>query len=177
MSDLTVENGELSFRVNVGAEISFKGKLAAGNIAGKLKLPGAAAPPDGVDVTLQKGSYQPPPVALKLSAENFAVLKGKWQGKGSFTNPQNNQKIDFTMALRFEAGSKAGEYFGYVDSARGGISSNGVVINEASLVGDKLTAKISTGQAEFTGTVAGKKITGELVQGGLRIPVELTQTP
>lgn len=176
MTDVTVENGELSFRVNVGAEISFKGRLAGGNIAGKLKIPSAAAPPDGLDVTLQKGNYQPPPVALKLTAANFASLKGKWQGKGSFTNPQTGQPVDFTIALRFESGPK-GEYFGYVDSSRGGQSSAGIIINDATLEGDKLTVRVATAQAEYTGTLTGNKIKGELSQGGQRIPVELTRAP
>lgn len=176
MTDVSVENGELSFKVNVGAEISFKGRLAGSTIAGKLKVPSAAAPPDGLDVTLQKGNYQPPPVALKLAAEHFAALKGKWQGKGSFTNPQNNQPVEFTMALRFETGPK-GEYFGYVDSSRAGQSASGVIINDATLAGDKLTVRIATAQAEYTGTLAGNKIKGELSQGGQRIPVELTKAP
>jgi hypothetical protein len=176
MTDVTVENGELSWKVNVGAEISFKGKLTGSTIAGKLKVPSPVAPPDGVDLVVQKGNYQPPPVALKLTAENFAALKGKWQGKGAFTNPQNNQKIDFTMALRFEAGPK-GEYFGYVDSSRAGQSSTGVIINEATMTGDKVIARIAVAQAEFIGTVAGNKITGELSQGGQKIPLELTRAP
>jgi len=43
--------------------------------------------------------------------------------------------------------------------------------------GPKLSIKVATAQMEYTGTVAGKKITGEFVQGGLRTPLELTQTP
>lgn len=176
MTNVVLENGELSFTVNVGAEVSFKGRLAGSNIAGRLKVPSAAAPPDGLDVTLQKGSYQPPPVALKLTAANFAALKGKWQGKGSFTNPATNQPVEITLAMRFESGPK-GEYFGYVDSSRGGQSSSGILINDATLAGDMLTVRVATAQAEFTGTLAGNRIKGELQQAGQRIPLELTRTP
>jgi hypothetical protein len=175
MGDLALENGELSFHTLQG-RISFKGKLANNRLAGKLKVPSPVAPPDGVDIAMQKGDYSPPPVALALAAGDFAKLKGKWTGKGSFTNPQNNQKIDFDIALRFETGSK-GEQYGYVDSAAAGQTSRGVIISSASLAGDKLTFRLAVGQVEFTGTLAGRKLTGEWVQGGMRIPLELTQTP
>jgi hypothetical protein len=182
MTDVTLENGELSFKTNVGAELSFKGKLAGNGIVGKLKVPSPAAPPDGLDVTLQKGAYAPPPVALKLSAESFAKVKGRWQARGEVTNPQNGQKIAFTTVMRFENGAKAGEYFGFTDSERQvapgqTITSKGVIINDATLTGDKLTFRVASAQAEFTGTLAGNKITGELSQGGQRIPMEFTRTP
>jgi hypothetical protein len=176
MTDVTVENGELSLKVNVGAEISFKGKLVGNRIVGKLKVPSPVAPPDGADMTFERGAYKPPPVALKLTAADFAVLKGSWKGKGSVTVPQNNQKVDFDMTLRFESNAK-GEYFGYLDSTARGVTSTGVIVNEATFAAGKLTIKVATAQMEYSGTVAGKKITGEFVQGGLRTPLELTQTP
>jgi hypothetical protein len=175
MGDLALENGELSFHT-LGGRISFKGKLASNRLAGKLKVPSPAAPADGVDISMQKGDYKPAPVALTLAAADFAKLKGKWAGKGSFTNPQNNQKIDFDIAVRFETGAN-GQFNGFVDSSAAGQSSTGVVISSASLAGDKLTFRLAVGQVEFTGTLAGKKITGEWVQGGMRIPLELNQAP
>lgn len=178
LSDVVFENGELTAKALQG-RIEYKGKLNGERLVGKIKVPSPAAPPDGIDLTLQRGQYavQVQPVALKLDAAAFAALKGKWQGKGSITNPQNNQKVDFTMTLRFEAGSKAGEYFGYVDSSSPQGTSNGVVVNEATLAGGKLTVKLAQGQAEYTGTLAGTKITGELAQSGMRMPVELTKAP
>jgi hypothetical protein len=174
LTSVSVENGELSLKVNLGAEIGFKGKLSGNAITGKLKVPSPAAPADGIDASFQRGEYKPPVVALKLTPESFAALKGKWSGKGSMTNPQNNQKVDFTIAVRFETNAK-GEYLGFVDSAAQGISST-VSVNEVTLAAGKLTAKIAGG-AEFSGTLAGKKITGEWVQQGQRIPLELTQAP
>jgi hypothetical protein len=177
LTSATLENGELTLKVNLGAEITFKGKLAGNTIAGKLKVPNPAAPPDGIDASFQRGEYKAPVVALKLTPEAFATLKGKWQGKGAMTNPQNGQKIDFTIAARFETNAK-GEYVGFIDSSAQGVSST-VGVNEVTLAGGKLTAKVGTGAAaaEFSGTVAGKKITGEWVQAGQRIQLELTQAP
>jgi hypothetical protein len=175
MGDLTLENGVLSFHT-LGGRISFKGTLANNRLAGKLKVPSPAAPADGVDLAMQKGDYKPAPVALTLAAADFAKLKGKWSGKGSFTNPQNNQKVEFDIAVRFESGS-GGQQYGYVDSSAGGQKSTGVVISFASLAGDKVTVRLAVGQVEFTGTLAGSKITGEWVQSGMRIPLELTRTP
>jgi hypothetical protein len=175
-SDVTVENGELSFKVNVGAELSYKGKLTGSNIVGKLKVPSPVAPPDGVDLTLKRGAYQAKPVALKLSAESFAALKGKWQGTGSITNPQTQAKVDFQVTVRFESGS-GGEQYGYIDSVVGPQSVKGIVITEATLVAGKFDAKAAAVNFVFTGTVAGKKIAGEITQGNVKTPVELTQTP
>jgi hypothetical protein len=174
MTDVTVENGELSLKVNVGAEVSFKGKLNGNRIVGKLKVPSPAAPPDGVDTTFQRGAYKPAPVALKLTPENFTALKGKWQGKVTVTNPQNNQTTELPIVVRFEANGQ-GEYFGYLDSPTQNVA--GMTVNSAALEGSKFTATVNAIQAEYTGTLSGKKITGEWVQGGQRLPLELTQTP
>jgi len=80
------------------------------------------------------------------------------------------------VALRFETGSK-GELFGFVDSSAGGTSSTGVVVTDAIVAGDKLTVRVSVAQAEFNGTLTGNKLTGEWVQGAVRMPLELTRTP
>lgn len=175
MTDVALENGQVSFRA-LQSRLSFKGKLENNQLVGKLVVPSPAAPPDGIDVAMKRGDYQPPPVALKLSAADFARVKGKWQGKGSFLNPQNNQNVDVQVALRFETGSK-GELFGFVDSSAGGTSSTGVVVTDAIVAGDKLTVRVSVAQAEFNGTLTGNKLTGEWVQGAVRMPLELTRTP
>ena len=113
---------------------------------------------------------------VKLTAEPFAKLKGKWQGKISVTNPQTSQKTELPVAVRFESNAN-GEYFGYLDSPAQGVS--GMIVNFASLEGDKFTARVAAANAEYTGTLAGSKITGEWVQAqaGLRTPVELTKAP
>src|SRR5690606_16024440 len=79
MTDVSVENGELSLRAMAG-RFDFKGRLAGDRITGKLKIPSPVVPPEGVDLNLQRGDFQAKPVALKLNAESFAALKGKWNG-------------------------------------------------------------------------------------------------
>lgn len=175
MGDLALENGELSFHT-LGGRISFKGKLANNRLAGKLKVPSPAAPAEGVDISMQKGDYKPTPVALTLAAADFAKLKGKWTGSVSVTNPQTQQKVDLPLVVRFESGPR-GEQYGYLDSPAQGAS--GLIVTFLSLSGDKLTARVATAQAEYTGTLAGDKITGEWAQtqAGLRTPLVLTRSP
>lgn len=173
MGDLEVNNGELSFHT-LGGRISFKGKLANNRLAGKLKVPSPVAPPDGLDISMQKGDYKPAPVALTLAAADFAKLKGKWTGTISVTNPQNGQKTDLPIVVRYESNAQ-GQQFGYLDSPAQGVS--GMIVTATTLAGDKFTARVGAIQAEYTGTLAGKKITGEWSQGGQRMPLELSQAP
>lgn len=173
MTDVRLENGELAFRAIQG-RLDFKGKIAGGKLAGKLKVPSPVAPPDGVDMAFERGDYKPAPVVLTLSADAFAKLAGKWNGVVSITNPQNGQKIELPVALRFERNAK-GEHLGFLDSPSQGV--NGMIVTFASLEGDKLTARIAAAQAEYIGTLAGNKIGGEWAQGGQRLPVELTKAP
>lgn len=173
MTDVQVENGELSLKALQG-RIDFKGRLASNRINGKLKVPSPMAPPDGVDFSLQRGEYQAKPVALKLDAAAFATLKGKWQGTVSITNPQNGQKIELPLTVRFESNDK-GEYVGFVDSPAQNVS--GIVVTDATLAGGKFTARVGALQAEYAATLSGRKLTGEWSQGGQRLPLELTHAP
>ncbi len=65
--------------MKVGQQLlDYKGKLAGEQITGTLKATGL--PPDGVAVNLKRGEYKVVAPALKLGAEAFAAVKGKWQG-------------------------------------------------------------------------------------------------
>jgi hypothetical protein len=173
ISDITVENGELSMKV-AQARMEYRGRINGNTIAGKFKAPSPLIPVDGIAMDLKRGEYKPAPVPLKISAESFAALKGSWQGTVTITNPQNAQKINLPVVLRFESNAK-GEYFGYLDSPTQ--NAKGIVVSEATLAGGKFTARVPTVQSEYTGTLAGKQITGEWTQGGQRLPLVLTQTP
>lgn len=173
MTDVRLESGELAFRAIQG-RIDFKGKIAGGKLTGKLKVPSPVAPPDGVDMAFERGDYKPAPVALALSAEAIAKLKGKWNGVVSVTNAQNGQKVELPIVVRFESNAK-GEHLGYLDSPSQGV--NGMIVTFASLEGDKLTVRVATLQAEYVATLAGNKATGEWSQGGQRLPLELTKAP
>ncbi len=156
------ENGEVSLKIQQGQMlIDFKGKLTGDAISGKLKVPTPAAPPDGIPLDLKRGEYKVAVVPLKLSAENFAALKGKWKGQMELSNPQTGQKQTINLILRFETGAK-GEYVAFVDSPDQ--KATGIVVSEATFVDGKLTVKIPAIRGEYTGTLAGKTITGEWAQ-------------
>lgn len=173
MTNVSFENGELSLKVPA-AQIDYKGKLAGNQIVGKLTSPSAAFPPDGLDTTMTRGEYKVPPVPLKLSAEAFTSLKGKWEGTVELTNRQNGEKAQIPLVVRFETNEK-GERLGFLDSPKQG--AKGVIVTEATLTGDKLVAKIASVGGEFTGTLAGNTLTGEWAQAaaGVKTPLVLTR--
>ena len=121
-----------------------------------------------------RGDYKPAPVALKLTAEDFAKLKGKWGGTVSITNAQNGQTVELPIVLRFESNT-GGEYFGYVDSPKQ--NAMGLIISFASVEADKVTIRSQVIQSEYVGTLGDGKVTGDWTQGGQRMPLELTRAP
>lgn len=173
MADLNLENGELSFNT-LGGRISYKGRLAANRLAGKLKVPSPVSPPDGVDIALQKGAYKPDPVVLTMSADAFAKLKGRWTGTVSVTNPQGGQKVELPIVVRFENDAQ-GQQLGYLDSPAQGV--NGMIVTAATLDGDRFNVRVGAISAEYAGTLAGSRITGQWNQGGQRLPLQLDRAP
>lgn len=173
MANVVFENGELSLKVPA-AQLDYKGKLNGNQIAGKMTSPSPAFPADGLDTTMTRGEYKAPAVALKLSAEEFATLKGKWEGKIELANRQTGQKAQIPLILRFETNDK-GERFGYLDSPQQG--AKGVVVTEATLTADRLVAKVASIGGEFTATLSGNTLTGEWAQAaaGLKTPLTLTR--
>jgi hypothetical protein len=171
MSNVTFENGEVSLKVPA-AQIDYKGKLNGNQIVGKLTSPNAAFPPEGLDATMTRGEYKAPAVPLKLSADAFASLKGKWEGTIEVANAQSGQKTQLPMVVRFETNEK-GEQLGFVDSPK--LGAKGVIVTEATMTGDKLVAKVASVGGEFAGTLAGNTLTGEWAQAaaGLKTPLTL----
>ncbi len=184
-SNVVFENGELSLKVQVGPQLlSYKGKLAGDAISGTLNAPGL--PPDGVAVNLKRGEYKVVPPALKLGAEAFATLKGKWQGTMEVPLPPQAQNagapksVTVTVTARFETSAK-GEYVGYLavtDPPPAKVPDTpGFAIAEAQWVDGKLTVKVPTAaNAEFSGTVSGKTLAGTWTQVALGRNIPLTLT-
>lgn len=173
LTDVMVENGELSLKSMQG-RLDYRGRLAGDRINGKLKLPSPVIPPDGVELNLQRGEYKVTPVALNLDAKAFAALKGAWEGEMSITNPANGQKVNLPLVLRFESNAK-NEPVGFLDSPAQ--NARGIVMTDATLADDRVTVRVGTLQAEFTGSLAGAKLTGEWSQAGQRTPLTLTRKP
>jgi len=174
VTNVVFENGEVTLKIQQGqALFDYKGKLAGDQITGKLKVPSPAAPPDGIPLDLKRGEYKAVVAALKLNAEAFAKLSGKWQGSLELTNPQTGQKRAIALVLRFATNDKS-QYVGYLDSPDQG--ANGLVISEATFADGKLTVKIPVVGGEFSGTLADKTLTGEWAQPAANLKQEITLT-
>jgi hypothetical protein len=171
--DVVFENGEVSMKIPQGQVVlDYKGKLAGDTLNGKIKVPNPALPPDGLALNLKRGEYKAATVALKLNAESFALLKGKWQGQLEVPNPQGGPKQLLDLVLRFETNAR-GEYLGFVDSPAQ--KAMGIVISEATLVEGKLAIKLPAVRGEYNATLVGKTMTGEWSQGGGKLPLTMTR--
>jgi hypothetical protein len=183
MSSVVLESGDLALKIPQGQMIlDYKGKLTGDQINGKLKVPSM---PQELTLNLKRGEYKLVMPPLKLSAEAFAQLKGKWTGKMETTLPANPaqgaaaaapQKITINTVLRFEANAK-GEYTGVMDATIVGQGSQTLVISEATFADGKLTFKMPARNVEYTGTVSGNTVTGEWKQGAQNMALVLTRTP
>ena len=167
MSDIQFADNKLDFKIpRVGGE--YKGDFANGAITGTWTQPGAPAP---AAVIFKKGDVAKPVFPLKLSAESFAAVAGKWSGK--LQGPGGGA---ITIVMRFEVNS-GGQYVGFVDSPDQG--AKGLPIAEADLTAGKLTTKMNTPPAQFEGMLSGKTLTGKWSQptpnGPLDIPLTLTR--
>jgi hypothetical protein len=172
MSNVAFANGELSLKVP-RAGMDFKGKVAGNQITGRVVAPNnPSMPADGLALNMQRGEYKAKVVALKLNAESFAALKGKWQGTLEPTNPQTGEKRTVQLSVRFEANAK-GEYLGYLDIPAQ--NAKDVAITEATLADGKLLAKVAAARGEFSATLSGNTLTGEWSQGGVKTPLTLTR--
>ncbi len=182
------ENGEVSLKIQQGQMlIDFKGKLTGEQLSGKLKVPSPAAPPDGIPLELKRGEYKVTAPPLKLSAEAFAALKGRWQGamdvpmpapaQGGAAATPTSVKVD--VIARFETNAR-GEYIGYlavVEPGKDASNTPGFVISEAQFADGKLAMKIPAANIEYSGEVAGKTLAGTWKQAALgrNIPLTLTR--
>jgi hypothetical protein len=153
-------NGDVTLRI-AQFQGEYKGKLSGEQITGKFKLPSPVMPPDGFPVTMKRGEYKVEATVLKIAPEAFAQLKGKWEAPMELTNPQNGQKMALKLILRFENNAK-GEQVAFLDSPVQ--NANGLVVNTATFEGGKLSVKVGAVGGEFTGTLAGKTLTGEWAQ-------------
>jgi hypothetical protein len=153
MDDIRFADNKLYFTVPQ-ARGEFIGDYVNGAFTGLWRQGGN--PPAGLQVTLKKGDVAKPVFALKLSAESFASLAGKWSGKLT-----GSQGI-ITIVMRFEVNG-AGQYVGFLDSPDQGAT--GLPIAEATLAAGKLTTKMTTTPpAQFAGTISGQTIVGALTQ-------------
>jgi hypothetical protein len=167
ISDIQFADNKLDFKVE-----AVKGEMVADYVNGGLNglWRQGGNPPAGVVVNLKKGEFAAPVYPLKLSAESFASIAGKWSGK--VTSPQGSA----TVVLRFEV-DKGGQYVGFLDVPDRGVK--GLPIGEATLAGAKFTVKTTGAPLEFDGTLSGKTMVGQWIaptpQGPVPTPLTLTR--
>lgn len=160
LSQIELANGDLSLKIpQIQGE--YKARLVGEQLTGNFKLPSPVMPANGFPVSMKRGEYKVESPALKLAAEAFAQLKGKWEAPMEITNPQNGQKMALKLILRFENNAK-GEQVGFLDSPMQG--ANGLAVNSATFENNKLSVKIAAVGGEFTGTLSGKAFSGEWAQ-------------
>ena len=166
LTDVEFDGTKLSLnapRINAG----YGGTLAAGQFNGNLKIAGPGVPPEGVPLNVKKGQYVAKVYPLKFSTEEFAAINGSWKGKIELT-PPNGQKVALTMVMRFGT-SDDGRYVGFIDSPDQ--KAMNIPITDASFKDGKLMVKVDAVKGEYNGTLAGKTITGNWVQGPAGAPV------
>ena len=171
VTDIEFADGKLTLRVPQANNSQYVGTLANGQITGALKIAGPGIPPDGLTLNLKRGEYAPPVHPLKFTAEQFAALSGKWQGKLEITAP-DGQKRTLTLVLRFETNA-SGQFVGFIDSPDQG--AKGIAITDASMTDGKLTIKVEQVRADYSATLTGKTLAGQWKQGQVDAPLTLTR--
>ena len=136
-----------------------------------MKIGGPGIPPEGIPLALKKGEYVAKVFPLKFTTEQFAAINGTWKGKLDFTSPQG-QKVVLNLVVRFGT-SENGQYIGHLDSPDQ--KAMNIPITDASYADGKLMFKVDVVKGEYNGTLAGKTITGNWVQGPLNTPLVLTR--
>jgi hypothetical protein len=145
----------------------YSGTLASGQITGNMKIGGPGIPPEGLPLALKKGEYVAKVFPLKFSTEQFAAVNGTWNGKLEVTAP-DGKKSTLTLVMRFGT-SENGQYIGHIDSPDQ--KAMNIPVTEASFADGKLMFKVDVVKGEYNGTLSGKTITGNWVQGPAGAPV------
>ncbi len=165
MADIEFSGGKLTFKIPA-AQGEFTGTYANGAIAGQWSQGG-----QGLPVTLKKGEYAAPVVALKLGPEAFSALTGRWEGTIEITPPQG-QKISLPLVLRFETDSQA-QVVAFIDSPTQ--HATGIPVTDATFSAGKLVVKVAAVGAEYRADLSGKTLVGEWAQGPVKTPLTLTR--
>lgn len=152
---------------------SYSARLAGNQFNGTLLSASPMIPLDGIALVMKRGEYVPEVHALKLTAEAFAQLAGKWQGTLERTS-SSGQKLSMPLVLRFEKNA-AGQYVAFFDATTQRV--NTVAVSDAGFSGGKLVVKAALMGAEYQATLSDKTLTGEWSQGNgaVRVPLLLTR--
>ncbi|HEV2702673.1 MAG TPA: hypothetical protein VGV09_13650 [Steroidobacteraceae bacterium] len=155
LTDIAFTDNTLEFKVGApGGAFTYHGTFANGVFTGTWHQAGTPLP--GMAINLKRGDVASTVYILKMTAPEFATVAGSWSGK--LTGPRGA----ITIVVRFEVNA-AGQYVGFIDSPDQGVK--GIPIADAKLAAGKLTLKMNVPPAQFEGTLAGKSIAGQWLQG------------
>jgi hypothetical protein len=170
VTDLEFDGSKLSLLVP-RLQAGFAASFAANQLTGNLKIGGPGVPPDGLPLVLKRGEYAAKVYPLKLSTDAFAAMNGTWKGKLEVTTPQG-QSVSLAIVLRFGT-SANGQYVGFLDSPDQ--KAMNIPVTDATFANGKLMVKVDAVKGVYDGTLSGKTLTGQWMQGGPSIPLTLTQ--
>ncbi|HLF12838.1 MAG TPA: hypothetical protein VJA26_16670 [Gammaproteobacteria bacterium] len=156
LTDIVLDDGNFSVKVPA-LRGEYKGRLTGEEIAGEWGQGGPSLP-----LSLKKGEYVAATHYLDLPPAARAQVTGRWRGT---VGP-------LTLVVRFEADDQ-GRLLGFVDSPDQG--ANGLPITEATLADGKLTFRVASVGAEFSGDVSGARIAGQWTQLGMSNPLTLAR--
>ena len=150
IGDVELVDDDLRVKIPViRAEI--KGKFKGNQITGEYTIRG-----NRFHLTLNKGEYKPPVIALDLPEDSRKQLSGEWHG--TLKMPNNVIHVSF----KFENTEKD-EFVGYYEVGR-----QKIPISEASIKDNTLSFKVSVRNAEYKGKLHGDSLEGEWSQAGNR---------
>lgn len=162
MSDITLQNNELFFRV-AQARAEYHATLVDGSFNGSLKQGG-----QDMALNIVKGEYVAEQILLSLNDADFEKLAGEWTG--TLAPPGAPGELTLIMSFkRDENGAIAGTF----QSPQQGNTL--LKITTASLTGNTLAVELAVPPAKFSGELEGSSITGEWTQGPAAMPLKLTR--
>lgn len=155
MANLEIGPGTVSFKV-LQFGLEYHGSYTATAITGTLKQGGGAIP-----VNLTKSDAAAKSYPLKLNAEQFSALYGDWKSRTGSAE----------AVLHVTVGPD-NSFAAYIDVVA---QKTTVPVTEAIVTGKKLVLKIESLEAEFSGELNGKTLSGQWTQGGKSTPMTWTK--
>jgi hypothetical protein len=148
MDDIRFDDGRLSLRIP-RAQVEYSATISGDEMSGTWKQLTAEVP-----LSLNRGAYELP--ETNLSADAMARLEGSWLG--TIESPAG----PLATVFRFET-NDAGDFVGFFEHPEQGL--RGRPITEIALDGEALRLRVPALGAEYTGTLAGGRMQGSLIQG------------
>ncbi len=158
MQNIMLDGEQLSLAIPM-ARVEYTATVAGDEMRGTWKQLNQQVP-----LTLRRGEYEPPEVAVPDEAKQR--LTGSWIGT---LDPPTADAVP--VVLRFE--SSEGRFTAVLDSPEQALSA--LPVTELALAGDELSLRVPVLAARYTATFAGERIEGTWTQGPSSLPLTLTR--